>query len=127
MDIGVDEIRKWHKARGWSDVGYHFVIRRDGLIEVGRELSKTGAHVKGHNTGSIGICLVGGTEPDGQTPEANFEAVQMEALDRLLHHLTRQFDLSDADVYGHRDAPGVTKACPAFDVAHWIETGEVRS
>lgn len=56
----VAEIRRWHIARGFNDVGYHFVIRRDGEVEMGRTLETIGAHCKGHNTNSIGTCLVGG-------------------------------------------------------------------
>ncbi|MDO5643861.1 MAG: N-acetylmuramoyl-L-alanine amidase [Paracoccus sp. (in: a-proteobacteria)] len=62
QDIGVAEIREMHRKRGWRDVGYHYVIRRDGTIERGRPESKVGAHVAGHNATSIGICCIGGIE-----------------------------------------------------------------
>lgn len=55
----VKEIRRWHKERGWDDVGYHFIVRRDGEIEVGRTLDVPGAHCAGHNADSVGTCLVG--------------------------------------------------------------------
>jgi len=59
MDVGAEEIRRWHvEGNGWSDIGYHYVIRRCGLIETGRDESTPGAHVRGHNTGSIGVCMV---------------------------------------------------------------------
>ncbi|CAK1795587.1 N-acetylmuramoyl-L-alanine amidase [Vibrio crassostreae] len=71
QDVDVTEIRRWHKKRGWRDVGYHFVIRRNGDVELGRPLSQTGAHVKGHNKGNIGVCMVGGCNAELQ-PEDNF-------------------------------------------------------
>ncbi len=60
QDVGVAEIRRWHKKKGWRDVGDHFVTRRNGDVELGRPLSQTGAHVKGHNRGNIGVYMVGG-------------------------------------------------------------------
>lgn len=69
MDIGVKEIRKVHvDENGWKDIGYHFVIRRDGTVEKGRDVSVIGAHVLNHNANSIGICLAGGlSKKDGKT------------------------------------------------------------
>ena len=66
MDIGRDEIDSWHKARGWSGIGYHYVIRRDGRIESGRPVEQAGAHASGYNANSIGICLVGGINHNGK-------------------------------------------------------------
>ena len=65
MDIGAETIREWHtlpkpKGRGWSDIGYHWVIRRNGTVEAGRSEERAGAHAKGYNQDSIGICLIGG-------------------------------------------------------------------
>ena len=63
MDIGVGTIRGWHVLeRGWSDVGYHFVITRDGEVQTGRPIERSGAHAKGFNKHSVGICYVGGLE-----------------------------------------------------------------
>src|SRR5688572_4775960 len=90
QDIGVKEIREWHtqpypKGRGWSDVGYHRVIRRDGTVEEGRPIQSVGAHVQGHNHRSVGICLVGGIEADDKNrARDNFTAAQKEALRGLL-------------------------------------------
>lgn len=109
MDIGVAAIRDWHVAEnGWSDIGYHYVIRRDGTVEVGRPVDVRGAHVVGHNSSSIGICLVG-----GGGGLFNFTMAQVEALSLLTEKLRRVF--GQMDVYGHRDFnPG--KQCPCFDV-----------
>lgn len=118
MNIGAKEIRRWHKDKGWSDIGYHYVIRRSGKREKGRPDSKVGAHVKGHNAGSLGICLVGGVDADNrERAEFNFTKKQIIALDILLRLLTRKH--KDAIVLGHRDFPEVKKACPCFDVGAW--------
>lgn len=58
--IGADEIRRWHvEERGWSDIGYHYVIRRSGKLEYGRPEDISGAHTAGENHNSIGVCLIG--------------------------------------------------------------------
>ena len=89
MDIGVKEIRQWHKAKGWSDIGYHYVIRRDGRVEKGRPESRVGAHVAGYNRDSIGICLVGGVS-ENLVPENNYTEAQWKALEELLHKLATE-------------------------------------
>ena len=63
-EISAATIDEWHKARGWRGIGYHYVIGLDGMIEYGRPITETGAHVKGHNKGSIGICYIGGVEAE---------------------------------------------------------------
>lgn len=110
QDVHVADIRQWHKKRGWRDVGYHFVIRRNGDVELGRPLSQTGAHVKGHNKGNIGVCMVGGCNSELQ-PEDNFTLAQRKALFGLVAALQEQFLISDENVKGHKDW-GVNKACP---------------
>jgi len=112
QEVDVAEIRQWHKKRGWRDVGYHFVIRRSGDVELGRPLSQTGAHVKGHNKGNIGVCLVGGCNAE-QQPEDNFTLAQRKALFGLMTALQEQFLISDENVKGHKDW-GVNKACPVM-------------
>lgn len=126
MDIGVEEIRRWHtEERGWADIGYHYVIRRDGSIEIGRRSSEEipyewdsaqGAHVSGWNHRSVGICVVGGVDAEGN-PEANFTDNQWIALGVLVQALEMKYP--NAEVLGHRDFPGVAKACPSFDVREW--------
>lgn len=103
MDIGVKEIREWHIARKFSDIGYHYVIRRDGTIEVGRPLEKMGAHAKGYNRNSVGTCLVG---------RDSFTHAQFEALRTIDNFLRKVYNV---DTVGHRDI-GVGKTCPNFDV-----------
>lgn len=116
MNIGADKIREWHTAKGWSDIGYHRVIKRNGTVENGRSLGQQGAHVNGYNAQSIGVCLVGGVSKNGQV-EANFTDEQYDSLERVLDALLSQFP--GAAVQGHRDFPNVNKACPSFDVKTW--------
>ena len=116
MDIGAKEITDWHvKGNGWADIGYHYVVRRNGTVETGRPLARAGAHVANHNADSIGICLVGGVAEDGRTPEANFTPEQWEALKTLVASLVRQ--CLGSTVHGHSEF--ANKACPCFDVRAW--------
>lgn len=120
-----------HLNRGWSDIGYHAVIRRGGKIEWGRHPDAAGAHVKSHNFQSIGICLVGGIDHEGK-PENNFTAVQMDSLKAVLIVMKRAYPA--AQIVGHRDlspdldGDGVIerhewlKDCPCFDVKEWIRS-----
>ncbi len=120
QDIDAATIRKWHRANGWVDIGYHYVIKRDGTVERGRPEDVVGAHVAGHNSTSIGICLVGGvTEKDHREPENNFTEAQFEALRKLLTDLRTRYP--KAIIQGHRDFPRVAKACPSFDARAWAK------
>lgn len=114
MDIGVKEIRRWHLARGWFDIGYHYVIRRDGEVETGRPEEHIGAHVRGFNHGSIGICLVGGLTEEGMAL-FNFTDAQMIAARDLVKQLLEKY--KGATVHGHNEF--ADKACPCFDVQIW--------
>jgi N-acetyl-anhydromuramyl-L-alanine amidase AmpD len=124
LDVGVDEIRSWHRQQGWSDIGYHWVVRRDGSVEAGRREELIGAHVSGHNRDTLGICLVGGLDEHGD-PAPTFTPEQFASLRTLANELLAKYDLSDDAILGHRDFPNVAKACPSFDVRHWWRTGEV--
>ena len=119
QDVGVKDIRKWHLQQGWSDIGYHFVIRRSGKLEVGRAVDTIGSHVKGHNATSIGICLAGGLDDKTWEPTNNFTGAQWETLKKLLTTLSRRYP--GAKVLGHRDFPGVAKACPCFNARAWAK------
>lgn len=121
QDIGVKEIGDWHRARGFLGVGYHYVIRRDGTLEVGRPDDVYGAHVSGHNHYSVGICMVGGvSERNVNVPENNFTKEQLVTISQTLSMLKVKYP--DAVIQGHRDFPRVAKACPSFDVKEWLET-----
>lgn len=122
-NIGAAEIRQWHRAKGWRDIGYHYVIRRNGIAEKGRADNVPGAHEPRINRNSISICLVGGSPPIGSEAhkkglgEDNYTAFQWASLEHLVRRLKAQHP--DAEVIGHRDVPGVRKACPSFDVRKW--------
>ena len=117
-EVSVQEIRRWHKARGWQDIGYHFVIHLDGKVSKGRPLEVIGAHCSGHNAHSIGICYVGGVARDGKTPKDTRTEAQTKALIRLLADLKKQFP--QATIHGHNEY--AQKACPSFDVQVWLKT-----
>lgn len=103
--IGAADIREWHiRERGWSDIGYHVIIRRTGEIETGRKLSVPGAHTRGHNHDSIGICYVGTRAP---TPE------QINALEDIFLILRREYGLDYGDWYGHYEFTK-KKICPGI-------------
>lgn len=121
MDIGAAEIRQWHtdpppKGRGWKDIGYHWVIRRNGNIEAGRPESEVGAHVEGHNANSIGVCMVGGGKGI-----CNFTLEQWHALGVLITNSIEAYP--NAAVCGHRDL-NPAKQCPSFDARAWWNFGK---
>lgn len=110
-DYSVDTIRQWHLQRGFSDIGYHYVIYRDGSIHIGRDESIIGAHCTGHNANSIGVCYIGGCASDGKTPKDTRTAQQKQSLVKLLKELKTKYP--QASIHGHRDFS--SKACPSFD------------
>ncbi len=112
MDVPVERIKKWHLKKGWSDIGYHFYITRDGVIHKGRAEEVVGAHVRGFNSKSIGICYEGGINEAGR-PEDNRTDDQKKSLVYLINIMKRKY--KGCIVQGHRDFPGVSKACPSFD------------
>ena len=91
-DISVDTIKDWHvNGRGWSDIGYHFYVDIEGEIHGGRDIAKIGAHCKGHNRNSIGICYCGGVEADGKTPKDTRTKDQRVALVSILRTLKAMY------------------------------------
>jgi len=109
--VDVDTIRVWHKARGWSDVGYHFIIYIDGSVHSGRDVSKTGAHVAGHNATTIGVVYVGGTDAAGKAKDT-MNAAQETAFVNLVKHLRDEY--GPLTLHGHNEY--AAKACPSFNV-----------
>jgi len=110
-DYTVADIRQMHKAQGWVDIGYHYLIYLDGSIHEGRNVDMVGAHCQGHNAQSIGVCYVGGVARDGKTPKDTRTQAQKDALIHLLMQLVCLYP--DATIRGHRDF--AAKACPSFD------------
>jgi len=112
-DYTVADIRAWHKQRGWSDIGYHYVVYRDGRVMLGRPVGQVGAHVSGRNTGTIGVCYVGGVAADGKTAKDTRTAAQRDSLLWLVRQLKAKHP-SIRKVTGHNQY--AAKACPSFDV-----------
>lgn len=111
-DVKTETIKSWHvKGNGWSDIGYHFVIELDGTIRNGRPVERSGAHTKGHNATSIGICYVGGMDKNKAPKDTRNEA-QRDAMDNLIASLMDRFP--KATIHGHNEF--AAKACPSFDV-----------
>ena len=110
VDVTTDTIKKWHLARGFKDIGYHYVIYRDGSIHQGRKENVAGAHVSGYNKNSIGICYVGGLDSKGNPKDTRTPA-QRDTMLALLRALKKRYP--SATIYGHRDY--ANKACPCFD------------
>lgn len=106
------QIDTWHRNLGWDGIGYHYVIRRDGTIEKGRPETVKGAHCKGHNAHSIGVCYEGGLDSSGKAADTR-TAAQRESLRSLVKELLERYP--KAQVYGHCHF-NKFKACPCFDV-----------
>lgn len=111
--VSMDELRRWHRAQGWTDVGYHYLIGLDGTISEGRPLEQVGAHCRGYNAHSIGVCYVGGLSTDGRTPLDTRTSEQRSSMTVLLRRLKQMFP--KARVCGHHDL-NPAKACPCFNV-----------
>tara|TARA_R110002020_G_scaffold471284_1_gene698209 strand:- start:6526 stop:7251 length:726 start_codon:yes stop_codon:yes gene_type:complete len=111
-DFTVADIRAWHKQRGWSDIGYHYVVYRDGRIMLGRPVGQVGAHVAGHNTGTIGCSYVGGVSADGKRAKDTRTAAQRASMLWLTEQLVKKFKITK--ISGH--CAYAAKACPSFDV-----------
>lgn len=122
--VSVETIRQWHRARGFTDIGYHWVVGVTGQVYPGRPEESVGAHAKGHNAKSLGICMVG-TE--------RFPLHAWASLKAKIEQLLERFP--GASVCGHRDlSPDLDgdgqvepnewiKICPGFDVAAWLQRG----
>lgn len=117
-DVSTETIRGWHvNKRGWSDIGYHFVVLLDGTVDKARPIERQGAHVRGHNKGSIGIAYIGGVENErGKNgkwiPKDTRTDAQKKSLEELITYLMETYD--DATLHGHNEFS--SKACPSFDV-----------
>ncbi len=130
QDIGVEEIHQWHQAQGWSGIGYHYVIRRDGSIERGRPINYVGAHAKtnGHNENSIGVSFVGGyTTPStgvtgggASTGPESFTAAQHTSFKMFMKTFYDVFPGGQA--FGHMDTDPLNKIDPGFSVSDYVLT-----
>jgi|TARA_B110000908_G_scaffold162056_1_gene207054 N-acetylmuramoyl-L-alanine amidase len=112
QNISTETIRGWHvNERGWSDIGYHFVVLLDGTVDKARPIKRQGAHVRGKNKGSIGVCYIGGCDADMNPKDTRNEA-QKKSLEELISYLMESYD--DATLHGHNEFS--SKACPSFNV-----------
>jgi len=110
-ELDVSQIDKWHKDRGFSEIGYHYVIYANGTIATGRDIRKKGAHVKGHNHDSVGVAYVGGLD-NNLVPQDTMTMQQELAFLHLVNSLRVVF--GDLSVHGHNEYSN--KACPSFEV-----------
>lgn len=115
-DFTVADIDRWHRARKFNGIGYHYVIYRDGTVHAGRPVERSGAHCTGHNAQSVGVCYIGGCATDGKTPKDTRTPAQRAALTSLVKKLLKQYP--GATVHGHNEFAG--KACPSFNVKEWL-------
>jgi N-acetyl-anhydromuramyl-L-alanine amidase AmpD len=119
MDWGRKEIYNVHVAEnGWTDIGYHFIIKRDGVMEQGRPIEMVGAHTKGWNAKSVGICLIGGMSEDGGS-EFNFTDEQMRTLSVIVYSLRKAYSVEWENINGHNEFSD--KDCPCFNVKSWFQ------
>ena len=132
----VADIDRWHRQRGFAQIGYHYVIYLDGSVHTGRPIATIGAHCVGHNANSIGVCYIGGLTSDGKHPKDTRTEAQKQSLIALLRQLRAQFP--NAVIHGHREmtckraqyearfniaecsrhcaeCKYAAKACPSFD------------
>jgi len=109
-NVNASTIDQWHRDRGWRGIGYHYVVMLDGTIEYGRSIYETGAHVKNHNQGSIGVCYIGGLNNEMKAEDTR-TSEQKESLLLLLKTLKKMHP--DATIHGHNEFSA--KACPCFD------------
>lgn len=110
-DVKAEEVRRWHvEENGWSDIGYHWIIELDGELEKGRAESRSGAHAKGWNGKSVGVCYIGGTDSNGNAKDTRTDGQKI-TLGCLLQDLRGRYP--KAKIIGHRDIS--SKECPSFD------------
>mgnify|MGYP001582247372 CR=1 FL=1 len=109
----VADIRRWHLARGFNDIGYHYLIHIDGKIEEGRDISRIGAHCSGQNRNSIGICYVGGMSKDMKKAKDTRTKEQKDSLIKLMQELIYKYN-QDMTIHGHNEF--ANKSCPSFIV-----------
>lgn len=115
-DYGVNDVDRWHKARGFKCIGYHYLILLDGTVSPGRPVSEIGAHCTGHNANSIGVCYVGGLDKNGKAKDTR-TAEQKLAMYKLLYDLTKTYPGAVINVHNQF----ANKSCPCFSREKIIE------
>ena len=117
MEVDVEKVTQWHKDRGFDTIGYHYLIKRDGTLQVGRDEDVVGAHAVAGNGTSVGVALVGGGTAD-MGWENNFNSEQFDTLKSIILKLKDKYDIEK--IIGHYQVDG-NKECPSFDVPGWLE------
>ena len=119
--VTADQITAWDTAK-FGQTSYHWVVELDGKMVRTLKDTEKGAHVGKANTGNIGICYIGGVDKMGNPKDTRTEAQKKSLLTLVRTYKSRYPHLV---IRGHRDWPGVRKACPSFDVTSWLkETGD---
>lgn len=117
-----EQITEWDKAK-FGQTSYHWVVELDGSVHRTLRDDQKGAHVGGKNTGNIGICYIGGVDKKLNPKDTRTEAQKKSLLTLIRTYKARYPGII---IRGHRDWPGVKKACPSFDVRAWLkETGDL--
>ena len=111
----VESVRRMHKAKGWADIGYHYLIGLNGERWNGRNVNLVGAHCEGYNANSIGVCYVGGCDKNMKAKDTRTDK-QKAALIALLKDLRKLYP--KAKIVSHRDLDRKGKACPSFDATN---------
>ena len=122
QNFTAKHIKDWHtkpkpNGNGWKDIGYHFIINLSGQIELGRDLNESGAHCYGHNADSIGVCFMGGKNPDGSKWEQPLQ-MQLEAFESLNDYLWFLFQ-KQLPIHAHSEFS--SKSCPNFDIDKYLK------
>ena len=117
MDVDVAKVTEWHTQRGFDTIGYHYLIKRDGTLQVGRDEDVVGAHAVAVNGTSIGIALAGGGTPE-MGWEDNFAPIQFQTLKSIIIKLKNKYNIEK--IIGHYQVDD-SKECPSFDVPKWLE------
>jgi len=114
LKTNAKTIHKWHLDRGFSGCGYHFVITGDGTIQYGRDTKNIGSHAKGHNTGTIGVCYIGGVDSKGKVIVDSMNEAQSHSMKTIIRTLKKIY--GSKTVIGHNELPYVNKACPCLSM-----------
>lgn len=118
-DFTVTDIDKWHKQRGFNKIGYHYIIYRNGTVNIGRQESEIGAHCVNHNSHSIGVCYIGGCDISGKTPKDTRTPEQKKALVKLVKELLSKYSLNTSNIHCHNQYDN--KACPSFKLQDFLK------
>ena len=117
MDVDVEKVTQWHKERGFDTIGYHYLIKRDGTLQEGRQQDEVGAHAVAVNGNSVGVAMAGGgTSSMGW--EDNFAPIQFQTLKTIIMKLKKDYEIKK--IIGHYQVDD-KKECPSFDVPKWLK------